>query len=77
LFATIAWTEQGLLAELTRQYFEFLDWRNEAVDRQRYDRFTTYIGFRHSAAVFKYLDVESHPTTDFGGEFLSLFGRLK
>lgn len=72
----VAWTEQGLLAELARQYFEFLDWHDEPEDRLRYDRFTEYIGFRHSAELFTYLAVESHETTDFQEEFRSLFGRL-
>jgi hypothetical protein len=74
--AVVAWTEQGLLAELTRQYFESLDWHDEAGDRLRYDRFTEYIGFRHSAELISYLAVESHPTTEFHEEFRSLFGRL-
>jgi hypothetical protein len=72
----VAWTEQGLLAELARQYFEFLNWHDEAADRLRYDRFAEYIAFRHSAELFAYLAVESHATTDFHGEFRSLFGRL-
>jgi hypothetical protein len=75
-YTVVAWTEQGLLADLARKYFEFLNWHDEATDSVRYDRFAGYIGFRHSAELFKYLAAESHPTTDFLGEFRSLFGRL-
>ena len=74
-YTLIAWTEQGLLAELARRYFEFLDWHAEATDRRRYLAFCEYIGFRHAAALESFLAVESHPG-DFHAEFLSRFGRL-
>ena len=72
----VAWTEQGLLAELARQYFELLSWHDAAAYRLRYNGFVDYIGFRHSAELFTYLAVESHATTDFQGELRSLFGRF-
>mgnify|MGYP000095740096 CR=1 FL=1 len=74
-FTVVAWTEQGLLAELARRYYEFLDWNDEVVCRKQFEAFTEYIGFRHSAALESYMAVDSD-TTDFFAEFRSLFGRL-
>ncbi len=71
----VAWSEQGLLADLARRYFEFLGWHDEAASRTRYEAFCEYIGFRHAAALESYMAVDSH-TTDFFAEFRSLFGRL-
>lgn len=71
----VAWTEQGLLAELARQYFEFLDWHDVVADRRRYLAFADYTGFRHAAALESYLARDSH-ATDFHAEFRSLFGRV-
>jgi hypothetical protein len=73
--SVVAWSEQGVLAELARRYFEFLDWHDEEADRRKYEAFAQYIGFRHAAALEAYLVVDS-PTTDFLGDFRSRFGRL-
>ncbi len=71
----VAWSEQGMLAELARQYFEFLDGHDEAADRRRYETFTAYIGFRHARLLESYLAVDAH-VADFHEEFRSRFGRL-
>jgi hypothetical protein len=74
-YTLVAGTEQGLLAELARQYFEFLDWHDEAEAGRRFTAFTEYIGFRHGAALEQYLVADSD-TADFHAEFRSLFGHL-
>ena len=71
----VAWTEQGLLAELARQYAESLDWHDEDQDRRRYEAFCEYIGFRHAAAVDSFLAAGSH-AGDFHADFRLRFGRL-
>ena len=71
----VAWSEQGLLAELARRYFEFLGWHDETECRTRYEAFCESIGFRHAAALDSYMVLDSH-MPDFFAEFQSLFGRL-
>lgn len=73
--ALIAWTEQGLLADLARRYYEFLNWHDEAGDRARYLAFCDYIGFQHAAALDAFLATGSQ-TEDFHVAFRSRFGRL-
>ena len=68
----VAWTEQGLLADLARRYSESLDWHDEESDRRRFAEFVRYIGFRHGHDLDAYLAVESHDADD----FRSRFGRL-
>lgn len=74
-YTLVAWTEQGLLAELTRQDFEFLDWHDETECRRWFAAFSEYIGFRHATALERYMATDSD-TVDFHGEFRSLFGHL-
>jgi hypothetical protein len=72
----VAWTEQGLLAELVRQYHEHLDWQNEASCLEQVRAFADYVGFRHTDRLVAYLASDSD-TTDFLGEFRALFGSLQ
>jgi hypothetical protein len=72
----VAWTEQGLLADLVRQYHEMLDWHDEAECLQHVQAFAEYVGFRHTDRLVGYLATESE-TSDFIGEFRSVFGRLE
>jgi hypothetical protein len=72
----VAWTEQGLLAELVRQFHEMLDWADEAACLGQVRACADYVGFRHTDRLLDYLATDSE-TTDFLGEFRALFGSLK
>lgn len=72
----VAWTEQGLLAELVRQYHEMLDWHDEAACLLAVQGCANYAGFRHTDRLIEYLATDSD-ITDFHEEFRSLFGRLE
>jgi hypothetical protein len=43
----IAYSEQGILAELYRQYFELWQWDDEGEDQKKCDAFSAYIGLAH------------------------------
>lgn len=72
----VAWTEQGLLAELVRNYHEHLDWHDEAHDLEQVRAFANYVGFHHTERLVNYMQTDSE-TTDFLTEFRNLFGSLQ
>jgi hypothetical protein len=72
----VAWTEQGLLADLVRHYHEMLDWHDEAGCLRQVQVFADYVGFRYTDTLIKYLATESE-TSDFLDEFRSRFGSLQ
>ena len=71
----VAWTEQGLLADLVRRYHEILDGQDEAADRELVRRFSDYVGFEHTTMLVDYMLADDESTGD-REEFRQVFGRL-
>jgi hypothetical protein len=71
----IAWTEQGLLADLVRQYYENIDWPSDPLIPEAVKGLAGYVGFRHLAALIEFLE-RNRGNLRFHDDFREQFGRL-
>lgn len=55
-FRVVAESEQGILAYLFEEYYEFVDWHNESEACQEVRKFGDYIGFKGTGELVRLLD---------------------
>jgi hypothetical protein len=74
----VAYSEQGLLAELVRGYHEGQNWsiEDETACEELVRSFADYVGFRYVDQLLMYMETPPR-TSDFHAAFLAVFGRLE
>jgi hypothetical protein len=75
-YEVVAYSEQGLLAQLVRSYHESLNWSDESACEELVRGFADYVGFRYVNELLMYLETPQG-TTDFHAAFLAVFGSLE